>query len=727
MNTEYVDLGLPSGTLWAKCNLGAEKETDFGHFFQWGDTQDYSIVGHQFNWVDYKWGTSWDKIAKYNVSDCKSILDNKDDPAFVATNDEQKMPTKEQLRELINCTNHEWTNIDGVRGMKFWKKGMEEPTDGDYYIFIPAAGYCDDGRHYDIGSWGSVWSASRNGSNASHAWYMYFDANGVDMYCSSRCYGRSVRGVAIPDEIDDTDDGQPVDLGLPSGTKWMKSNIGATKPSDFGKFFQWGDTQGYEDASEHLFKWRDYKWGSYKILTKYNDADQLTLLEASDDSAVAATGGQASMPTKIQLEELIDNTEHRWLRLANGVNGIKFWKKGTEEPTEGNSYIFIPAAGVCVNGSHDDVAYEGCVWSASCVGSNVDYAWYMSFKGDYVEMYHNSRCIGFSVRGIVPQVEPFDEIDDTDDGQPVDLGLPSGTKWMKSNIGATKPSDFGKFFQWGDTQGYEDASEHQFNWNEYKWRTSGNLAKYNNTDGLTLLEASDDSAVAATGGQASMPTKDQLQELIDKTEHRWLCLANGVNGMKFWKKGADEPTDGDSYLFIPAAGVCGFGNHDSVGSWGSVWSDSCHESYANCAWLMCFNASNINMGHGCRCGGFSVRGVVNSKKLHNNITKPKGVITTKHQVDNDEKIAIDKKIYNQLVRLGIIDSCVRADNQGNSDYAKHIIQPWSIWIDWNLNPWDADIVKRVLRTKDGEPRELDYRKIIHICNERIRQSELTPT
>ena len=60
----------------------------------------------------------------------------------------------------------------------------------------------------------------------------------------------------------------------------------------------------------------------------------------------------------------------------------------------------------------------------------------------------------------------FDEIDDTDDGQPVDLGLPSGTKWMKSNIGATKPSESGKFFQWGDTQGYADASEHQFNWND---------------------------------------------------------------------------------------------------------------------------------------------------------------------------------------------------------------------------------------------------------------------
>lgn len=60
-------------------------------------------------------------------------------------------------------------------------------------------------------------------------------------------------------------------------------------------------------------------------------------------------------------------------------------------------------------------------------------------------------------------------------------------------------------------------------------------------------------------------------------------------------------------------------------------------------------------------------------------------------------------------------------NVGKSDYAKHKIQPWDIWKEYNLNPWDADIVKRVLRTKEGEERSLDYQKIIHICRERIRQ------
>ena len=64
---------------------------------------------------------------------------------------------------------------------------------------------------------------------------------------------------------------------------------------------------------------------------------------------------------------------------------------------------------------------------------------------------------------------------------------------------------------------------------------------------------------------------------------------------------------------------------------------------------------------------------------------------------------------------------VRDYNVGKSDYAKHVIQPWDIILEYHLNYWDGDIIKRVLRTKEGESRRLEYEKIIHICNERIRQ------
>ena len=91
---------------------------------------------------------------------------------------------------------------------------------------------------------------------------------------------------------------------------------------------------------------------------------------------------------------------------------------------------------------------------------------------------------------------------------------------------------------------------------------------------------------------------------------------------------------------------------------------------------------------------------------------------------------INDELYAKLLHLGIItkqgdDS--RNYNIGSSDYYLHTIQPWSIWLDWNLNPWDADIIKRVLRTKEGTSRKEDYEKIIHICQERIRQIETEAT
>lgn len=85
---------------------------------------------------------------------------------------------------------------------------------------------------------------------------------------------------------------------------------------------------------------------------------------------------------------------------------------------------------------------------------------------------------------------------------------------------------------------------------------------------------------------------------------------------------------------------------------------------------------------------------------------------------------LNRKEIEHLLNLGILktteESC-QSYHIGKSDYSRHVIQPWNIWKEYNLNPWDADIVKRVLRTKEGEARTLDYEKIIHICKYRIAE------
>ena len=87
---------------------------------------------------------------------------------------------------------------------------------------------------------------------------------------------------------------------------------------------------------------------------------------------------------------------------------------------------------------------------------------------------------------------------------------------------------------------------------------------------------------------------------------------------------------------------------------------------------------------------------------------------------------ISDELYAKLKYLGIIneENNTRSYNIGSSNYSDHIIQPWTIWLDYpELTAWDADIIKRVLRNKLGESRKQDYEKIIHIAQERIRQIE----
>lgn len=97
---------------------------------------------------------------------------------------------------------------------------------------------------------------------------------------------------------------------------------------------------------------------------------------------------------------------------------------------------------------------------------------------------------------------------------------------------------------------------------------------------------------------------------------------------------------------------------------------------------------------------------------------------------NNPQVTIDYNLYKRLRILGIIHDAkdevdIRSFNIGNSNYSKHIIQPWAIWIDYpELTSWDHDVIKRILRTKQGESRIMDYEKIIHDLQERIRQLKL---
>ena len=187
---EYVDLGLPSRLKWAKCNVGAEKETDAGLYFAWGETTGYtaSQVGtdKHFSLSEYKYWNS--NLTKYIQSDGKTVLDPEDDAASQIMGEGWRMPTETEIRELINNTTNEWATINGVNGRKFTGSNGNS-------IFIPAAGDCSDGSVDSVGNGGYVWSSSLYTSYPNLAWGLYFDSGDCSMSSDGRYYGQSVRGV----------------------------------------------------------------------------------------------------------------------------------------------------------------------------------------------------------------------------------------------------------------------------------------------------------------------------------------------------------------------------------------------------------------------------------------------------------------------------------------------------------------------------------------------------
>ena len=190
---EYVDLGL--SVKWAKCNVGAEKETDAGLYFAWGETTGYtaSQVGtdKRFSWSDYKYGNSSSNLTKYNQSDGKTVLESADDAATQIMGGDWRMPTEADFQELLNGTTNKWIanyNGSGVKGWKFTSSNGNS-------IFIPAAGRCRDGSVDNVGYDGSVWSSPLYTSSPDYACYLNFGSGNCGMYNYYRCNGLSVRGV----------------------------------------------------------------------------------------------------------------------------------------------------------------------------------------------------------------------------------------------------------------------------------------------------------------------------------------------------------------------------------------------------------------------------------------------------------------------------------------------------------------------------------------------------
>ena len=196
-----------------------------------------------------------------------------------------------------------------------------------------------------------------------------------------------------------------VDLGL--SVKWASFNLGASKPTEYGGYYQWAGTEDVSRTSISL-KWSncpyhygsdyDSGWTKYNNNSYYGIVDKKTVLEAMDDAASVALGGKWRMPTDAEWSELLntDNCSWTWTTI-DGVNGYKVQSKKSGYT---DNWIFLPAAGCRSRGHFNSVESYGYYWSSS-LGTSYPYnAYYMEFNSSYVGRYCRDRYYGQSVRPV---------------------------------------------------------------------------------------------------------------------------------------------------------------------------------------------------------------------------------------------------------------------------------------------------------------------------------------
>lgn len=202
-NHDYVDLGLPSGTLWATCNVGANSPEEYGDYFAWGETKPKKLYG----WSNYKHCNGSNvTLTKYCISDSHGIVDKKarleleDDAAHVNWGGDWRMPTVDEMNELCNenyCS-QSWTTHNGINGYMITSK-----SNGNS-IFLPAAHFRRQSESPSIDNVGYYWTSTlytdevygtKNYTSVNLHFYKDYNSRAFHTSYVNRCNGLTIRPV----------------------------------------------------------------------------------------------------------------------------------------------------------------------------------------------------------------------------------------------------------------------------------------------------------------------------------------------------------------------------------------------------------------------------------------------------------------------------------------------------------------------------------------------------
>ena len=561
---EYVDLGLPSGTLWASWNVGATAPEEYGDYYAWGETEEkdfYDIGTYEYSDGSYE--------TCHFIG--KDIAGTEYDVAHVKWGGSWRMPTRAQINELLdNCT-WDWTTQNGVEGQ------LVTGPNGNV-IFLPAAGGGDHDPKYQ-GENGYLWSSTFCPNDDADASYLCFYSYMWYWGYTRRSNGLSVRPVITPEKPQTSfscpDGHHPhmIDLGLSSGTKWSCCNVDATNPVEKGNYYAWGETE-----TKDRFRWSNYTHCDGTEETCHDIGGDISGTEY--DVAYVKWGPDWQMPSYDQCKELLHSCSFE----ETSYNGVK----GCRIVGPSGLSIFMPAT--------DNWPFDGAYWSAT-LDYFIDHSYFMALWGSSGELEQHMvsypRYEGCCVRPVAVPKKQYPV------AEAIDLGLPSGTKWASWNVGASKPEEYGGYYAWGETEEKE-----YYDWSTYKYCNGSHETCQHIGDDIAGTQY--DVAHMKWGDLWRMPSSDQILELIDYCTRKWTNL-NGVNGtLVIGPNGAT--------IFLPATGNRMYGLHIDKESTGFYWSSSSAPEESYCEYCLLFDSGHWNLYYSSRDLGKAVRPVISPEK-----------------------------------------------------------------------------------------------------------------
>ena len=460
---DAIDLGLPSGTLWASWNVGSLGPEEYGGYYAWGESET----------KDYYGGSTYKYLNRYIGND---IAGTEYDVAHVKWGDSWRMPSINDFKELFIICTQTWMTQNGVNGVLL--TGLNGNS-----IFLPAAGFYSYNFLFNSDSYGYYWSSSLDPQRSDGAQFPVFGSDGWSLSADYRYSGRPVRpilknsnvanlqvsshdvNIIVDDSstvniisgsgsysvqssntlvataivtgsdvlITGVDKGtatiivydnltpgcaiidvtvkpkkkpqipaEAIDLGLPSGTKWASWNVGASSPEEYGGYYAWGET-----VEKDIYKWSTYKYCAGTVynylMTKYctnSDYGNNGFTDGLRELLPYDDAATANWGAPWHMPTMEQQKE-----LIDYCTKEWFQLNGVNgvlvTGPNGNS-IFLPAAGYFKDDNLDKEGLSGFYWSSSLYPIYPDSAYRLYFDSESWNGSINSRYTGRSVRAVCP-------------------------------------------------------------------------------------------------------------------------------------------------------------------------------------------------------------------------------------------------------------------------------------------------------------------------------------